>query len=140
MPAESATFGPNSIAQVGRCYGYHPTTLAKKARTPTPPRPVQAPKRRDTKQRQQISSSDRRTRLILYGFAALGPIALVIVLAVFLLGGNSSSGKATGKAPNIDYAALPGLQKGPDRKSTRLNSSHSQISYAVFCLKKKKHA
>src|SRR2546427_4440696 len=32
-------------------------------------------------------------------------------------------------------------QDGPDhrdRKSTRLNSSHSQISYAVFCLKKKK--
>src|SRR2546430_8642218 len=26
-----------------------------------------------------------------------------------------------------------------DRKSTRLNSSHSQISYAVFCLKKKNH-
>src|SRR2546421_3625874 len=26
----------------------------------------------------------------------------------------------------------------PDRKSTRLNSSHDQISYAVFCLKKKK--
>src|SRR2546427_6050661 len=29
-------------------------------------------------------------------------------------------------------------EKFPDRKSTRLNSSHSQISYAVFCLKKKK--
>src|SRR2546427_7040342 len=28
--------------------------------------------------------------------------------------------------------------KNEDRKSTRLNSSHSQISYAVFCLKKKK--
>src|SRR2546430_9792575 len=28
--------------------------------------------------------------------------------------------------------------EGGDRKSTRLNSSHSQISYAVFCLKKKK--
>src|SRR2546430_7882045 len=27
--------------------------------------------------------------------------------------------------------------RGRDRKSTRLNSSHSQISYAVFCLKKK---
>src|SRR2546430_13112220 len=27
-----------------------------------------------------------------------------------------------------------------DRKSTRLNSSHSQISYAVFCLKKKTHS
>src|SRR2546430_10140699 len=30
------------------------------------------------------------------------------------------------------------LHPGADRKSTRLNSSHSQISYAVFCLKKKK--
>src|SRR2546430_5139417 len=30
------------------------------------------------------------------------------------------------------------LEYLPDRKSTRLNSSHSQISYAVFCLKKKK--
>src|SRR2546430_9230857 len=29
-------------------------------------------------------------------------------------------------------------QENRDRKSTRLNSSHSQISYAVFCLKKKK--
>src|SRR2546430_8995785 len=28
-------------------------------------------------------------------------------------------------------------EHGEDRKSTRLNSSHSQISYAVFCLKKK---
>src|SRR2546430_12453881 len=30
------------------------------------------------------------------------------------------------------------VEQGIDRKSTRLNSSHSQISYAVFCLKKKK--
>src|SRR2546430_15071363 len=29
-------------------------------------------------------------------------------------------------------------RRSADRKSTRLNSSHSQISYAVFCLKKKK--
>src|SRR2546430_11687451 len=29
------------------------------------------------------------------------------------------------------------LEESGDRKSTRLNSSHSQISYAVFCLKKK---
>src|SRR2546430_3036986 len=33
--------------------------------------------------------------------------------------------------------AITTYKKG-DRKSTRLNSSHSQISYAVFCLKKKK--
>src|SRR2546430_5582438 len=31
-----------------------------------------------------------------------------------------------------------GVLTAADRKSTRLNSSHSQISYAVFCLKKKK--
>src|SRR2546430_17731151 len=34
-------------------------------------------------------------------------------------------------------SGYPPLARG-DRKSTRLNSSHSQISYAVFCLKKKK--
>src|SRR3712207_7630739 len=32
-----------------------------------------------------------------------------------------------------------GLSREIDRKSTRLNSSHANISYAVFCLKKKKH-
>src|SRR2546430_7583583 len=37
-----------------------------------------------------------------------------------------------GKMPARNY------RDGRDRKSTRLNSSHSQISYAVFCLKKKK--
>src|SRR5256886_12287102 len=38
------------------------------------------------------------------------------------------------------FPAVVGLYGCPtiDRKSTRLNSSHSQISYAVFCLKKKK--
>src|SRR6266478_7005703 len=35
-------------------------------------------------------------------------------------------------------ALLSRCQSRRDRKSTRLNSSHSQISYAVFCLKKKK--
>src|SRR5258707_10016147 len=33
-----------------------------------------------------------------------------------------------------------GLRNAGDRKSTRLNSSHANISYAVFCLKKKKEA
>src|SRR5205085_9587511 len=37
----------------------------------------------------------------------------------------------------IQEAAVKPTPRG-DRKSTRLNSSHSQISYAVFCLKKKK--
>src|SRR2546430_5291432 len=39
----------------------------------------------------------------------------------------------------FDYQELMETFAG-DRKSTRLNSSHSQISYAVFCLKKKKEA
>src|SRR3712207_9351717 len=34
--------------------------------------------------------------------------------------------------------SAPRTSPGPDRKSTRLNSSHANISYAVFCLKKKK--
>src|SRR3712207_7997268 len=34
--------------------------------------------------------------------------------------------------------ASSGLHSNGDRKSTRLNSSHANISYAVFCLKKKK--
>src|SRR5258707_11895565 len=36
------------------------------------------------------------------------------------------------------YDALQRYAKATDRKSTRLNSSHANISYAVFCLKKKK--
>src|SRR2546430_9930735 len=43
-----------------------------------------------------------------------------------------NEGRAAEREPN--RAAL----ECQDRKSTRLNSSHSQISYAVFCLKKKK--
>src|SRR3712207_7169980 len=38
----------------------------------------------------------------------------------------------------VDAAAMA-RQQHRDRKSTRLNSSHANISYAVFCLKKKKH-
>src|SRR2546430_3893586 len=38
----------------------------------------------------------------------------------------------------VAAAPLDRQQDPRDRKSTRLNSSHSQISYAVFCLKKKK--
>src|SRR3712207_8426239 len=36
-----------------------------------------------------------------------------------------------------DWRAQDHTQEAPDRKSTRLNSSHANISYAVFCLKKK---
>src|SRR2546428_6396116 len=45
-----------------------------------------------------------------------------------------------GPEPHLRLVPRPGRgrHQWPDRKSTRLNSSHDQISYAVFCLKKKK--
>src|SRR5438270_4741109 len=47
--------------------------------------------------------------------------------------------------PEVDRGPAPAINQptsrpAEDRKSTRLNSSHSQISYAVFCLKKKQSA
>src|SRR3712207_8900911 len=41
-----------------------------------------------------------------------------------------------GEKPFLSFRPIPGER---DRKSTRLNSSHANISYAVFCLKKKKN-
>src|SRR5688572_31403849 len=54
-------------------------------------------------------------------------------------GSNPGPGKE-GDAPDLPcyLSARPRERTFSDRKSTRLNSSHSQISYAVFCLKKKK--
>src|SRR5271167_1349978 len=68
---------------------------------------------------------------------------------VFAIGGWSESSEfaVTFKCTETSFAMLkdlPGLRPAPylasrglDRKSTRLNSSHVSISYAVFCLKKK---
>src|SRR5438034_6085535 len=39
---------------------------------------------------------------------------------------------------DLEFVTTPGMAQVTDRKSTRLNSSHTVISYAVFCLKKKK--
>src|SRR3712207_7151540 len=41
------------------------------------------------------------------------------------------------ESPSLARRPLGGAERGQDRKSTRLNSSHANISYAVFCLKKK---
>src|SRR2546427_7677933 len=46
--------------------------------------------------------------------------------------------RARGRVDRGPASGEPGMGCEGDRKSTRLNSSHSQISYAVFCLKKKK--
>src|SRR5688572_31804838 len=49
-----------------------------------------------------------------------------------------TSGKITRTCANTSVSGSTVYLLCQDRKSTRLNSSHSQISYAVFCLKKKK--
>src|SRR5690554_3936872 len=47
--------------------------------------------------------------------------------------------KAPGQDSDVDFGMGLGVSRLKDRKSTRLNSSHVRISYAVFCLKKKKY-
>src|SRR5688500_19262247 len=57
-------------------------------------------------------------------------------------GGEPGPGRARGRRPPRAHPrqplTLPPVLMEEDRKSTRLNSSHLVISYAVFCLKKKK--
>src|SRR2546430_8437835 len=50
----------------------------------------------------------------------------------------SNNGTSNWKRSGAGKDSCPSV-RARDRKSTRLNSSHSQISYAVFCLKKKKN-
>src|SRR5688572_31902087 len=54
------------------------------------------------------------------------------------LGAQPAEGAGGGERDGAARAGLHPVPAQRDRKSTRLNSSHSQISYAVFCLKKKK--
>src|SRR3712207_7372914 len=54
-----------------------------------------------------------------------------------------AAARQTGRTARLHLKVDTGLSRGgatpdQDRKSTRLNSSHANISYAVFCLKKKK--
>src|SRR2546422_6351936 len=58
------------------------------------------------------------------------------LLAAFLLSSVLALGKS-GETPHFTYHSTAAEVRLTDRKSTRLNSSHGYISYAVFCLKKK---
>src|SRR5258708_15490265 len=77
--------------------------------------------------RSLILQADQILRLIQGQLDAFGPRDEILGRAV--------------RAASDDNARRPALA-GPatDRKSTRLNSSHQIISYAVFCLKKKKES
>src|SRR5690606_40580385 len=82
--------------------------------------------------------SERKVRIeVGYGLEAVIPDGLAYdiverdILPRFREG-NMTGGIVAGADAIIRHLELP-----PDRKSTRLNSSHVKISYAVFCLKKK---
>src|SRR5689334_23880250 len=74
--------------------------------------------------------------------AAGGKMADVVKVTIFLtnIKNNTKVWKARAEVFSGDFPASTLVQVAAlaaDRKSTRLNSSHSSISYAVFCLKKK---
>src|SRR3989475_9185255 len=87
----------------------------------------------------EMTSPLRRMRAAL----ALGS-GLALLCACALAAAAQTTGTIRGKVTDattgrpVDGAQLYVAGTDLDRKSTRLNSSHSQISYAVFCLKKKK--
>src|SRR5688572_10008909 len=106
----------------------------------------------------QKSNSSPLTEQAIAFFRANG-LNQIFVLVLFSLSWSFFLGKISGYRPwwyiglataigifagwfsplsNLDGLLGDSLTVHRDRKSTRLNSSHSQISYAVFCLKKKK--
>jgi hypothetical protein len=83
----------------------------KKPRTPTPPRRVQAPKRR-------VDTPDpaARTRAILYGVSGAGIVGLVVAVLIVALAGGGSNAKAaikTIRAQGCQYRKYPALPRVP---------------------------
>src|SRR3712207_8016614 len=72
----------------------------------------------------------------------VGGHARVFDVAVFGRPGTSPTGSSIAAVETVLFESgrpiVIAPPTPPDRKSTRLNSSHANISYAVFCLKKKK--
>lgn len=99
--------------------------MAKKAKTPPPPRRVQAPKTRTD------APDPRRTRMILYGIAASGVIALVAVLAVVLTGGGSgSSGSGVASAMQAAGCTFKTVDASiPKGGSTHVNSLTKKLPW-----------
>src|SRR5688572_32755574 len=81
----------------------------------------------------------RSTLIEWYDFYIFGMLAKTISIQFFPEGNSTTALLSTLAIFAAGFLVRPfgALVFGRDRKSTRLNSSHSQISYAVFCLKKK---
>src|SRR2546430_13560056 len=75
----------------------------------------------------------------IYTLSLHDALPICFMVSTVFSGGASTRNDApsTAKADRVARLISKGMRCPVDRKSTRLNSSHSQISYAVFCLKKK---
>src|SRR2546427_440563 len=84
-------------------------------------------------------SSDRALERILRILTDGRDVALITDAGTPVISDPGVALVAAARGRGIQVVTIPGPNAvAADRKSTRLNSSHSQISYAVFCLKKKK--
>src|SRR3989475_625510 len=85
-------------------------------------------------------AADEEFRIVCSG-KTLGTLPVSLMLSVgqrILFAGRTWLVEDIDEEQKTIFVVRSGGGAPPDRKSTRLNSSHSQISYAVFCLKKKK--
>src|SRR5256885_3897762 len=80
----------------------------------------------------------RSARLIFHGFVVVvGALILAGAVNTAIVGSNGVLNRVSEDGVLSEWFRQPHPRFGTDRKSTRLNSSHLVISYAVFCLKKK---
>jgi hypothetical protein len=97
--------------------------VAKKTRTPPPPRRVQAPKVRTGPSGRAPTDDDRRRKLLLYAYGASGVVALAIVIGLILLLGNRNNSSAandqeiakTMQAAGFSYRSNP-IQAPPNNQ------------------------
>src|SRR2546430_11433290 len=80
----------------------------------------------------------RPPRSTLFPYTTLFRSLIVMVCGTGTLAAQDTTAHPAPAAPPAAAAPASNASVEADRKSTRLNSSHSQISYAVFCLKKKR--
>jgi hypothetical protein len=107
--------------------------MAKKSRTPPPPKRTQGPRRR-TDSGRPVGPNDRRNRLILYGLAISGVIALVAVFAVFALAGGDSGNRADSvasamKAAGCTFKTYPEQARSPHYTSLKPNNPMKYNSF-----------
>src|SRR2546422_7299801 len=85
--------------------------------------------------RDELAAAGKQNDVLQKLERATARAVLVVDLAVHVIG----ISQINQFGARLEIAVVPALKTERDRKSTRLNSSHGYISYAVFCLKKKKH-